>query len=231
LQKVKKELIKLEGICKDYGHGEAVVHAVCNVDLTITEGEFVAVMGPSGSGKSTLMHLMGMLDRPTHGKYYFGGEDIAKMSEKELAVFRGREIGFVFQAFNLLPRVSVLRNIEMPMIYQRIQAKERRKRALNLLAKFGLSKRIKHRPSELSGGEKQRVAIVRALVNNASLVLADEPTGNLDSKTTLEIMKIFSRLHRDGKTIVMVTHERELARFADRLIEMKDGEIVADKRI
>jgi len=226
-----RELIQLESIRKDYGAGENIVRAVCDVSLKINEGEFVAIMGPSGSGKSTLMHLLGMLDRPTNGKYFFKGKEVSKMSEKELARFRGSEIGFVFQAFNLLPRVSALKNVELPMIYQNVRARMRKEKAKKLLVEMGLAKRLKHKPNELSGGEKQRVAVARALANDAPIILADEPTGNLDSKKTKEIMEILVNLNKKGKTIVIVTHEPELAEYANRLITMGDGEIVSDQKI
>ena len=228
---MKRELIKLNGVCKDYGAGETAVHAIRDVDLEISEGEFVAIMGPSGSGKSTLMHLMGMLDRSTAGKYFFHGKDVATLSEKEFARFRGREIGFIFQAFNLLPRVSAQKNVELPMIYQNVGANKRREISRKILIEMGLKNRLKHKPNELSGGEKQRVAVARALANDAPIILADEPTGNLDSKKTKEIMEILVKLNKRGKTIVMVTHEPELSEYAKRLITMRDGHIVGDKPV
>ena len=221
-------LIKMTGITKDYRMGETVVHALRGIDLEVEQGEFLAIVGPSGSGKSTLMNLIGCLDRPTSGEYYLDGRKVSDLSDDDLARIRNKSIGFVFQTFNLLPRTNCLHNVELPLLYANVGRKERERKALEILEKVGLGDRIHHNPNELSGGERQRVAIARALVNDPSIVLADEPTGNLDSKTGSEILSIFSELNREGKTIVLVTHERYIADYAKRIIFLRDGKIVSE---
>lgn len=219
-------IIQLQNIKKIYKLGKLEVPALRNIDLEIKDGEFLTIMGPSGSGKSTLMNLIGLLDRPTEGKYFLGGKDISFKSGWEQAKIRNQEIGFVFQTFNLLPRLSTLNNVILPMIYAKVLTKKRRPEAERILREVGLSHRLKHRPNELSGGEKQRVAIARALVNQPKILLADEPTGNLDSKSGHEIMEIFKRLNKQGKTIILVTHEKEIAEYASRVVRLMDGKIV-----
>ena len=222
------ELIKLEGVTKEYGQGDITIRALRGVDLSIKKGEFVAVMGPSGCGKSTLMHIMGFLARPTAGKYYFNDKLASEFTDDELAELRNREIGFVFQAFNLLPRTNVLDNVLLPSNYTPdVNPAEVKERALTLLDTVGLSHRLENNPNQLSGGEQQRVSIARALINDPKLILADEPTGNLDSKATEEIMNILTNLHQQGNTILMVTHEDYLSEFTDRVIWMKDGRVVS----
>ena len=220
-----KALIQLEAITKIYDSGENAVQALRGVDVAIQKGEFVAITGPSGSGKSTLMHILGCLDTPSTGKYWLDGEDVAEMSNRELARVRNKQIGFVFQTFNLLPRATILKNCELPLLYAGVGKDERRERAMKALDRVGLGNRFKHRPSELSGGQRQRVAIARALVNNPSLVLADEPTGNLDQKTGSEIINIFEELAGE-ETIVLVTHDPVIAARTHRLIRIVDGRIV-----
>ncbi|HMB45508.1 MAG TPA: ABC transporter ATP-binding protein [Candidatus Methanoperedens sp.] len=215
----------IENVSKSYKLGKTNVPVLNDINLTINEGEFAAIMGPSGSGKSTLMNLIGCLDRPTSGKILITGMDVSKLSDIELARIRGKRIGFVFQTFNLISRLSAQKNVEMPMVYQDVPGKTREKRAKVLLEMLGLSERARHKPPELSGGQRQRVAIARALANEPEIILADEPTGNLDSKTGQEIMQIFDKLHVDGRTILMVTHDAELARNCDRIIRLKDGMI------
>lgn len=221
-----KTLLSLKNVSKIYQMGEVEIKALDNVSLKIKKGEFVAIQGPSGSGKSTLMHIMGCLDTPTKGKVIFEGEDISKLSEAELAKIRNQKVGFVFQTFNLLPRTSALANVELPLIYTPLdsQSKER-DLAKKILNAVGLGERTLHFPSQLSGGEQQRVAIARALVNHPSIILADEPTGNIDSKTGKEIMTIFQRLNKKGNTIVVITHDLLIARHAQRIIKIKDGRI------
>jgi len=215
---------------RDYPMGAEVVHALRGVDLEIPRNEFIAVMGPSGSGKSTLMNLIGCLDTPTAGQYWLAGTEVSRMSDDELARVRNQQIGFVFQTFNLLPRASALHNVELPLIYAGLRARERRERAERALASVGLADRMGHRPSELSGGQRQRVAIARALVTEPSIILADEPTGNLDSTTSEEIMKVLAELHRThGQTIVMVTHEADIARHAERIVTLHDGRVSSDQ--
>jgi len=218
----------LRGVTKVYGSGSAAMHALRGIDLRIDEGEFVAVMGPSGSGKSTCLNILGCLDTPTSGRYEFNGKNVAEMDDDELAAVRNREIGFVFQTFNLLPRSTSLRNVELPLIYAGINPDRREERAAQVLADVGLGDRIHHKPNELSGGQRQRVAIARALVNGPSIILADEPTGNLDSKTGEEIMELFENLYQHGNTIILVTHERDIAAHARRTVHLRDGLIEMD---
>ena len=220
-----RTVLGIENVSKSYKLGKIDVPVLNDINLTINEGEFAAIMGPSGSGKSTLMNLIGCLDRPTSGKILVTGMDISKLSDIELARIRGKKIGFVFQTFNLISRLSAQKNVEMPMVYQDIPGKIREKRAKMLLEMLGLGERARHKPPELSGGQRQRVAIARALANEPEILLADEPTGNLDSKTGQEIMQIFDKLHCDGRTILMVTHDAQLARNCDRIIRLKDGMI------
>jgi len=220
--------MKIEKMTKTYHLGKVKVEALRGVSFEINEGEFVSIMGPSGSGKSTLMHIIGCLDYASEGKYFLAGQDVSKLNDNQLALFRNKKIGFVFQQFNLLPRATNLRNVELPLIYSGVPAKERKKIAMQALQDVGLSDRISHRPNEISGGQKQRVAIARALVNQPSIILADEPTGNLDSKTGLDILNIIQKLHHEGNTIILVTHEPEIARYARRIIHLKDGLIDSD---
>ncbi|MFN7572342.1 MAG: ABC transporter ATP-binding protein [Betaproteobacteria bacterium] len=223
-------LIETTDLAKDYTLGETVVHALAGVSLSIAAGEFVAVMGPSGSGKSTFMNLVGCLDRPSRGSYKLAGEDVGDMSLDQMASIRNRRIGFVFQQFNLLARTSALENVELPLIYAGIHARERHQRAAEKLAQVGLASRAHHQPSQLSGGQQQRVAIARALVNSPQLILADEPTGALDSHTSLEILALLQELNRGGMTIVLVTHEHDVAAYAGRLIAFRDGRVQTDAR-
>jgi putative ABC transport system ATP-binding protein len=223
-------LIKTENLWKTYHMGTESVHALRAVSVEVERGEFLAIMGPSGSGKSTLMNLIGCLDTPTEGSYLINGRPVSGMNDDELARIRNREIGFVFQTFNLLPRASALHNVELPLIYAGIPSAERRQQAVAALHLVELDDRMDHRPNELSGGQRQRVAIARALVNNPSILLADEPTGNLDTKTGIEIMAVFEGLHRAGNTIILITHEREVARYAHRVIQIRDGQIERDER-
>ena len=209
--------------------GKVKVEALRGVSFYIDKGEFVAIMGPSGSGKSTLMHIIGCLDQPTEGNFIIGGKDVSKLNDDRLAEIRNKRIGFVFQQYNLLSRTSILHNVEIPLIYAGLKSKQRRKLAMQALESVGLADRVKHKPNEISGGEKQRAAIARALVNDPLIILADEPTGNLDTKTGEEIMKIFYKLHQQGNTIIMVTHEAEVARHARRIIHLRDGLIEKDE--
>ena len=223
-------LIETHDLTKTYVMGTEEIHALRGVSVQIERGEYVAIMGPSGSGKSTLMNLIGCLDTPTTGSYLLNGKQVAQMNDNELAQIRNKEIGFVFQTFNLLPRASALRNVELPLVYAGMAAKEREQRARAVLTQVELGDRLSHRPNELSGGQRQRVAIARALVNNPSILLADEPTGNLDSKTGSEIMALFDRLHQSGNTIILVTHEADIAAFARRSIHLRDGIVEQDVR-
>ena len=221
-------LIETVDLWKTYQMGEEEIHALRGVSIQIERGEYVAIMGPSGSGKSTLMNLIGCLDTPSKGSYLLNGKQVSKMDDNELARIRNEEIGFVFQTFNLLPRASALNNVALPLVYAGVPAAERDKRAKAALDKVELSSRMTHRPNELSGGQRQRVAIARALVNNPSILLADEPTGNLDSKTGAEIMQLFERLHQSGNTIVLVTHEADVAAYAHRTLHLRDGVVEED---
>lgn len=226
-----RPLIEVADLTKQYMMGSQEVWALDGVSLSIEEGEYVAVMGPSGSGKSTFMNMLGCLDTPTGGTYHLRGEDVSTFSDNELAEIRNREIGFVFQTFNLLPRVNCLRNAELPLIYAGMSKADRRERAAEALGNVGLGDRLDHRPNELSGGQRQRVATARALVNDPSLLLADEPTGNLDTETGDEIMQLFEALHRQGNTILLVTHEEEIARHARRIIHLRDGKLERDETV
>jgi putative ABC transport system ATP-binding protein len=221
-------LIDIQGLVKDYRVGTEVVRALDTVDLGIETNEYVAIMGPSGSGKSTLMNLIGCLDTPTAGRYVLNGRDVSQLGDNELAAIRNHEIGFVFQTFNLLPRASALQNVELPLVYGGVRGTERHQRAAEALASVGLTDRAKHKPNELSGGQRQRVAIARALVTRPSLILADEPTGNLDTRTGDEIMQVLSQLHAAGNTIVVVTHEADIARHCHRVVRLRDGKIEID---
>jgi putative ABC transport system ATP-binding protein len=226
-----KPIIHIEDLKKHYQVGTQVVKALNGVSLSIDKGEYVAVMGPSGSGKSTLMNLIGALDTPTSGRYVLNGTDVSRMSDDQLAEIRNREIGFVFQTFNLLPRYSALDNVVLPLIYGGVSKEERYKRGEAALLNVGLSDRMTHKPNELSGGQRQRVAVARALVNTPSLILADEPTGNLDSKTSVDIMRLFEEIHNAGNTIVLVTHEEDIALHAKRVVRLRDGVVESDKAV
>lgn len=223
-------LIEIRNLYKIYQMGDTELQALKGVDLKIDNGEFVAIMGASGSGKSTLMNIIGCLDRPTEGDYFLEGLDIKSKTEDELSYIRNQKIGFVFQSFNLIPRNSALKNVELPMIYAQKGSEERRRTATLLLEKVGLGDRLHHMPNELSGGQRQRVAIARALTNNPPIVLADEPTGNLDSKSSVEIMEIFRELNKEGKSVIIVTHEPDIAEFTDRIVTFRDGQILSDER-
>ncbi len=224
-------VIEIDGVTKLYQMGAETIHALCGVSLKIHRNEYIAIMGPSGSGKSTLMNMLGCLDTPTAGRYEFAGKNVAGMVDDELADIRNREIGFVFQSFNLLPRSDALQNVELPLIYGGVPASERRARAQAALTVVGLENRVHHKPNELSGGQRQRVAIARAIVNRPSILLADEPTGALDSKTGVEIMELFELLYEKGNTLILVTHEEEVARHARRIIRLRDGLIESDESV
>ena len=221
-------LIKITNIKRDFVLGNEIVYVLKGIDLQINKGEYVALMGPSGSGKSTLMNLLGCLDTPTSGTYILNGKDVSQMQDDELAEIRNREIGFVFQTFNLLPRTTALDNVALPMIYAGYSKSERNERATEVLKQVNLADRMDHQPNQLSGGQRQRVAVARALVNKPSPILADEPTGNLDSKTSVEIMKLFGDIHASGNTVILVTHEEEIAAYANRIIRLRDGLIESD---
>ena len=223
-------VIDLHSVTKTYGNGKLVVTALTAVDLRVERGEFVAIMGPSGSGKSTLMNIVGCLDVPSRGRFSLDGVDVRTLDEAALAQVRLRKIGFVFQSFNLIPRTTALSNVELPLIYQGVKPKDRRPRALAALAAVGLADRAEHGPSELSGGQQQRAAVARALVSDPALLLADEPTGNLDSSSMAEIMALFSKLNAEGRTVVLITHEQEVASYATRVVRLRDGRIVSDER-
>ncbi len=223
-------VIRTYDLWKTYVMGDQEIHAVSGVDVEIRRGEYVAIMGPSGSGKSTLMNLIGCLDTPSKGEYFINGNLVSEMSDDQLAHIRNKEIGFVFQTFNLLPRATALHNVELPLIYAGLSAEERAERAKAALSAVDLEQRMYHKPSELSGGQRQRVAIARALVNNPSILLADEPTGNLDSATGIEIMALFERLYKQGNTIILVTHERDIAEYAHRIVTIRDGKVSKDER-
>ncbi|MUV04117.1 ATP-binding cassette domain-containing protein [Flavobacterium rakeshii] len=221
-------IIDIKGITRNFPLGNEVVKVLKGIDLTINKGEYVALMGPSGSGKSTLMNLLGCLDTPTGGTYILNGKDVSKMSDNELAEIRNKEIGFVFQTFNLLPRTTALDNVALPMVYAGHKKPERNERASQVLTQVGLEDRMDHKPNQLSGGQRQRVAVARALVNHPSIILADEPTGNLDSKTSVEIMNLFNEIHANGNTVILVTHEEDIAAYAHRVIRLRDGVIESD---
>jgi putative ABC transport system ATP-binding protein len=224
----KEDLILITDIGRKYVIGAETIHALKSVTLTIKKGEFVALMGPSGSGKSTLMNILGCLDTPTKGEYILNGINVSEMSDSELAEVRNQEIGFVFQTFNLLPRSSAKENVALPLVYAGVKKEDRDKRAIKALENVGLGNRVDHKPNELSGGQRQRVAVARALINNPSIILADEPTGNLDSKTSVEIMALIEDIHSKGNTIILVTHEEDIAKHAHRIVRMRDGLIESD---
>ena len=223
-----KEIIRLEDICRIYRVGSQEVRALDGVSLSVYKNEYVAIMGPSGSGKSTLMNILGCLDSPDSGRYVLNGVDVSEMDDGELADVRNREIGFVFQSFNLLPRYNALENVALPMVYAGVPAGERREKAAQALKSVGLEDRMDHRPNELSGGQRQRVALARALINNPSIILADEPTGNLDTHTSVEIMRLFDEIYRNGNTVIVVTHEEDIAAYAHRVIRLRDGRVESD---
>lgn len=225
---MSNNVIEIRGIIRDFKLGQETVHVLKGIDLDIKHGEYIAIMGPSGSGKSTLMNLLGCLDTPTDGTYILNGKDVSKMTDDELADIRNTEIGFVFQTFNLLPRTTALDNVALPMVYAGASKKERIHRASEVLTDVGLADRMDHKPNQLSGGQRQRVAVGRALVNKPSIILADEPTGNLDSKTSVEIMNLFDEIHANGNTVILVTHEEDIAEHAKRVIRLRDGIIESD---
>lgn len=223
-------LINIKEIKRDFKLGSEVLHVLKGINLNIEKGEYVALMGPSGSGKSTLMNLLGCLDTPTSGTYILNGKDVSKLTDNELAEIRNKEIGFVFQTFNLMPRTTALDNVALPMVYAGISSNERKQRATEVLKDVGLADRMDHKPNQLSGGQRQRVAVGRALVNKPSIILADEPTGNLDSKTSIEIMNLFDEIHAKGNTVILVTHEEDIAKHCHRIIRLRDGMIESDER-
>jgi len=227
---MSNNVIEIRGITRDFKLGQETVHVLKGIDLDIKRGDYLAIMGPSGSGKSTLMNLLGCLDTPTSGSYILNGKDVSQMSDDELADIRNTEIGFVFQTFNLLPRTTALENVALPMIYAGKSKTDRKDRASQVLTDVGLADRMDHKPNQLSGGQRQRVAVGRALVNNPSIILADEPTGNLDSKTSVEIMALFDAIHANGNTVILVTHEEDIAAHAKRIIRLRDGMIESDVR-
>jgi putative ABC transport system ATP-binding protein len=227
---MSENIIEIEKLTKWYKIGDEVVKALNGVNLNIKKNEYVALMGPSGSGKSTLMNILGCLDTPSSGKYCLNGPDVAKLSDSQLAEIRNKEIGFVFQTFNLLPRYSALENVALPLVYAGVKKEDRNKKAKKVLEEVGLGDRVMHKPNELSGGQRQRVAVARALVNTPSIILADEPTGNLDTKTSYEIMKLFQDIHDQGNTIIVVTHEEDIARHAHRIVRLRDGVIESDEK-
>lgn len=227
---MSKPIIEIKGITRDFPLGNEIVNVLKGIDLTINKGEYVALMGPSGSGKSTLMNILGCLDTPTSGSYMLNGKLVSDMEDDELAEIRNKEIGFVFQTFNLMPRTTALDNVALPMIYAGKSKDERNTRATEVLTQVGLSDRMDHKPNQLSGGQRQRVAVARALVNHPSIILADEPTGNLDSKTSIEIMKLFGEIHAKGNTVILVTHEEDIAAHAHRVIRLLDGVIEKDEK-
>ena len=224
----KQEVIRIKDLKKIYNLGNQKVRALDGVSVSIYRNEYVAIMGPSGSGKSTLMNILGCLDNPTSGEYVLNGTDVSKMDDGSLAEVRNKEIGFVFQSFNLLPKYSSLENVALPMIYAGVPSSKREARAKEALQNVGLGDRMEHKPNELSGGQRQRVAIARALINNPSIILADEPTGNLDTKTSVDIMNLFGQIHKNGNTVILVTHEEDIARYAHRVIRLRDGKIESD---
>lgn len=225
-----KDVIKLEDITRDFPLGNQVVKVLKGISLEVKQNEYLALMGPSGSGKSTLMNLLGCLDTPTSGSYWLNGQDVSRLTDNELAEIRNKEIGFVFQTFNLLPRSTALDNVMLPLVYAGFSGKERKERAEEVLNQVGLADRMDHRPNQLSGGQRQRVAVARALVNRPSIILADEPTGNLDTKTSYEIMNLIEEIHRNGNTVILVTHEEDIAQHARRIIRLRDGVVESDTR-
>ncbi len=227
---MSKPIIDIKGITRDFPLGDETIHVLKGIDLLINKGEYVALMGPSGSGKSTLMNILGCLDTPTSGSYILNGKQVSEMHDDELAEIRNKEIGFVFQTFNLMPRTTALDNVALPMVYAGFPKSERDARATEVLTQVGLDDRMDHKPNQLSGGQRQRVAVARALVNRPAMILADEPTGNLDSKTSVEIMKLFGEIHANGNTVVLVTHEEDIAEHAHRIIRLRDGLIESDTR-
>lgn len=226
-----KEIIQIKDLVKTYDTGAIQVQALKKINLTIEKGEYVAIMGQSGSGKSTLMNVLGCLDRPTEGTYILDGIEVMHQTADELSYIRNKKIGFVFQSFNLIPRTSAMKNVELPMIYAKMPHRQRKKRAEELLTKVGLEKRLDHMPNELSGGQRQRVAIARALANEPPILLADEPTGNLDSASSVEIMELFTELNKEGVTVIVVTHEDDIAEFTNRIIRFQDGNVLTDKKV
>lgn len=228
---MSRKIIEIQDLTRHYQMGQTIVKALNGVTFDVDENEYIAIMGPSGSGKSTLMNMIGCLDTPSSGEYILNGHRVSELDDSELARVRNREIGFVFQTFNLLPRTDCLNNVELPLIYSGMKGSDRKKRATETLEKVGLGDRLDHKPNELSGGQRQRVAIARALVNDPSILLADEPTGNLDTKTGDEIMVLFEELHRAGNTIILVTHENDIANYARRIIRLRDGVIESDKKV